>query len=157
MQSILMQLTKSSDYSLRILIYLAQRPGVRTTIRQISEAHAISENHLMKVVQKLAKRGYVKTTRGKGGGICLAPSPDKIAVGTVISDVQTLTPVECFKPHYDAACKLYPACGLRGALHEAQSAFFAALNNYTLSDVMGPKHRAVEAVKVSTSRRAAVR
>ena len=73
-KSILMQLTKSSDYSLRVLIYLAQRPGVRTTIRRISEAHDISENHVMEVVQKLAKRGYVKTTRAKGAGICLASS-----------------------------------------------------------------------------------
>ena len=139
-----MQLTKFSDYSLRVLIFLATRQHSHTTIREISDAHDISENHLMKVVQNLAKRGYLKTVRGKGGGIGLARSPEEIVIGAVVRDLEPLTPVECFAPQYDAACKLYPACGLRGALQEAQSAFFASLDHYRLSDVATPKRRAVQ-------------
>jgi len=137
-----MQLTKFSDYSLRVLIFLARRPSTHTTIRDIADAHDISENHLMKVVHQLAKRGYVKTVRGKGGGISLARPAPEISIGAIVRDVEPLTPAECFVPGYDASCKLYPNCGLRGALRAAQSAFLATLDGYHLSDIAGPKRSA---------------
>jgi Rrf2 family nitric oxide-sensitive transcriptional repressor len=133
-----MQLRKSSDYSLRVLIFLARRQGVHTTIRDVAQAHAISESHLMKVVQKLAKRGYVRTLRGKGGGISLARSPGKISVGDIVRDVEPFTPAECFVPGYRGSCKLYPNCRLRRALCSAQSSFLATLDEYSLNDVMVP-------------------
>lgn len=137
-----MQLTKFSDYSLRVLIFLARQPLTHTTIRDIADAHGISENHLMKVVHQLAKRGYVKTVRGKGGGISLARPATEISIGAIIRNVEPLTPAECFVPDYDASCRLYPNCGLRGALQAAQSAFLTTLDRYVLSDITGPKRPA---------------
>ena len=134
----LMQLRKSSDYSLRVLIFLARRKGAHTTIRDVAQAHEISESHLMKVVQKLAKRGYVSTLRGKGGGISLARSPGEISVGDIVRDLEPLTPAECFVPGYRGSCKLYPNCRLRRALCSAQSSFLATLDEYSLNDVMVP-------------------
>ena len=72
-----MQLTRFADYSLRALIYLAQREGLNTTIADIASAHRISKSHLMKVIHNLAKQGYVRTTRGKGGGISWRTHPRK--------------------------------------------------------------------------------
>ena len=93
-----MQLTKFSDYSLRVLMYLARRPDEQRTIRDIATAHGVSENHLMKVVQQLAKSGYVKTVRGKGGGVRLARAVAKISIGAIVREVEPLTPAECFLP-----------------------------------------------------------
>lgn len=132
-----MQLTKFSDYSLRVLMYLARRPDEQRTIRDIATAHGISENHLMKVVQQLAKSGYVKTVRGKGGGVRLARAVAKISIGALVREVEPLTPAECFLPGYDGRCSLFPRCALRGALHAAQSAFLRTLDTYTLRDMMG--------------------
>jgi Rrf2 family transcriptional regulator, nitric oxide-sensitive transcriptional repressor len=136
-----MQLTKFSDYSVRVLIFLAQQPAAHTTIRDISDAYEISESHLMKVVHQLAKRGYVKTVRGRGGGISLARPAAQISIGAIIRDIESFTPVECFVPGYDASCMLYPNCGLRGALRTAQSAYLTTLDRVSLSDVAGPKRR----------------
>ena len=133
-----MQLRKSSDYSLRVLIFLARRRGAHTTIRDVAQAHEISETHLMKLVQRLAKLGYVRTVRGKGGGISVARSPVEISVGAIVRDVEPLTPAECFVPGYEASCKLYPNCRLRRALRSAQSSFLATLDNYSLNDVVVP-------------------
>jgi Rrf2 family nitric oxide-sensitive transcriptional repressor len=133
-----MQLRKFSDYSLRVLIFLARRKGAHTTIRDVARAYEISESHLKKVVQKLAKRGYITTLRGKGGGISLARSPEEISVGDIVRDVEPLIPAECFVPGYKGSCKLYPNCRLRRALCSAQSSFLATLDDYTLNDVTVP-------------------
>lgn len=147
-----MQLTKFSDYSLRVLMFLARRTGVHTTIREIADAHQISENHLMKVVQQLSKRGYVRTVRGKGGGISLSRPAAEISVGALVRDVEPLTPAECFVPDYDGSCKLYPNCGLRGALSAAQESFLTTLDDYHLSDIVGLNRPGAPQVKSTPKR-----
>lgn len=131
-----MQLTKFGDYSLRVLIFLARRYGLHTTIGDLAAANRISKNHLMKVVHNLSKRGYVKAVRGRGGGISLARAAADISIGRVIRDVEPLTPAECFVPGYDAACTLYPKCALIGMLRAAQSSFLTTLDTMTIADVV---------------------
>ena len=62
-----MRLTTFTDYSLRVLIYLAIRGEQNTTIARIAQDGDISRNHLMKVVQELSQKGYVTAARGKTG------------------------------------------------------------------------------------------
>lgn len=99
-----MQLTRFTDYTLRVLIFLARRRGSRTTIRDIAEAHQVSEKHLVKVVHALSKRGFIITVRGKGGGVGLAREAADISIGNVVRDVESFTAAECFVPGYDATC-----------------------------------------------------
>src|SRR6201986_4502700 len=66
-----MRLTDYTDYSLRVLLYLAVRPEGLATIQDISDSYGISKNHLMKVVQRLAELGWVETVRGRNGGLRL--------------------------------------------------------------------------------------
>ena len=62
-----MKLTRFTDYSLRVLIYLGLKEDGRVTIREISEAYGISRNPLMKVVSLLTRMGYLDARRGPGG------------------------------------------------------------------------------------------
>ena len=52
-----MKLTSFTDYSLRVLIYLAAEPTRRATIAEIAGVFEISEHHLVKVVHFLGKQG----------------------------------------------------------------------------------------------------
>lgn len=63
-----MQLTSYTDYALRVLIYLAMPQKRRATITELADFFNISRNHLVKVVHHLGSKGFIKTTRGKGGG-----------------------------------------------------------------------------------------
>ena len=134
-----MQLTRYSDYSLRVLIYLAVAPERLVTIEEIARSYGISKAHLMKVVHQLGLRGYVETVRGRGGGLRLARRPEAIRVGDVVrSTEENMDLVECFDPT-SSHCAIEPACRLRSVLREALAAFMAALDRYTLADLVAKR------------------
>lgn len=65
-----MHLTSRTDYSLRVLIYLALQPGPgQATVQEVATRYGISSNHVAKVAQKLVQLGYVVSHRGRGGGL----------------------------------------------------------------------------------------
>ncbi len=131
-----LRLTTFTDYSLRVLIFLATEPGRRGTIREIAQAFDISENHLMKVAHLLGKAGLLANTRGKGGGLELAKAPRTIKIGRVVRATEgPPLPAECFdreKGH----CVITQVCALRGALREAVKNFYSVLDRYTLEDLV---------------------
>ena len=137
-----MRLTTHTDYALRTLMYLAARTDTLATIADVSKAYGISSNHLMKVVHELAQAGYVKTIRGRQGGMRLARPPEDIQIGDVVRRTEAeLNVAVCFA---DAgACVLHPCCVLERALKEALNAFLAVLDGYSLADLMRPRRRIV--------------
>jgi len=131
-----MRLTVFSDYTLRVLMYLAlDRPRL-ATISDIAKAYGISENHLMKVVHQLARAGIVETVRGKGGGIRLARAPGEIRLGDIVRASEGGAPiVECLSGDL-GACRITHACRLKGVLIEAFDALYASLDEHTLADLV---------------------
>jgi Rrf2 family nitric oxide-sensitive transcriptional repressor len=135
------QLTRYSDYSLRVLIYLAVDPDRLATIEDIARSYGISKAHLMKVVHQLGLRGYLETMRGRGGGLRLARRPEEIVVGDVIrSTEENMTLVECFD-QASSQCVIEPMCGLRSVLSEALTAFLTVLDRYTLADLVARRRK----------------
>lgn len=131
-----MQLTLYTDYSLRVLIYLGIRPQQQATITEIAASYGISRNHLVKVVHNLANLGYIKTTRGRGGGMLLAYNPAEINIGEVVQKTEpNFDLVECFDKENNT-CPIAPGCALIKALKAAKSSFLEVLNQYTLADVV---------------------
>lgn len=130
-----MKLTAFTDYSLRVLIYLAADTTRRATIAEIAASYGISENHLVKVVHFLGKRGWIETVRGKGGGILLAMPPAQLNVGRVVRDTEgAAEPAECFSAD-GGHCLITGPCRLKNVLAEAVKAFYAVLDRYTLEDI----------------------
>ena len=78
-----MHLNLHTDFGLRVLLYLGSTPDGAASAPDIASAYDISLNHLRKVVQALSRAGYVRTTRGRTGGIALAMAPSEIGIGQV--------------------------------------------------------------------------
>lgn len=132
-----MRLTTFSDYTLRVLMYLALEPDRLATIPEIAAAYGISENHLMKVVHQLGRSGVIESQRGKGGGIRLALPAAEIRIGAVVREAEGEAPiVECMGENPGNCC-IAPACQLSGILARAFDALYAKLDEYTLADLMG--------------------
>lgn len=128
-----MQLSRFTDYALRVLIFVGRHDGRVCTMSEIAAHHHISQEHLRKVTHKLAKLGYLDSRRGRGGGIVLGDDPARIRIGDVIlATEKDLAIVDC-----DALdCILRPACSLKRALDRGARAFIAALNDVTLADLL---------------------
>lgn|SRR5690606_5449871 len=143
-----MQLTRYSDYSLRSLTYLALNRHRLVTVPEIASAYGISRAHLMKVIQHLGQLGYVETQRGRGGGLGLGMDPSAIRIGDlVLRTEERFQLAECFSPGTQS-CTIQAACRLRDVLQEALDAFIAALNRYTLQDLLKNRRGLVQLLRL---------
>lgn len=131
-----MQLTRYTDYSLRVLIYLSLHQDKLVTIEEITDYYNISRNHLMKVVHDLSLKGFIETIRGKNGGMRLATSPEKIHIGDVVRRMEpSFNIVECVTDENEV-CRVAPICSLKSVLDEALAKFLNHLDQYTLADAV---------------------
>ncbi len=138
-----MELTAFTDYSLRVLMYLAQEEGLQSSIDELAEYYGVSRHHIAKITGRLAKAGYLKNSRGKNGGISLALRPEEINIGEVVRCTEPhFNLVECFSSE-DNSCLLNNCCLLKGILYGARAQFFQHLEKFTLADAISgewPKH-----------------
>ena len=129
-----MQLTRHTDYALRLLIHLSQAEGHRASIAEIAAAQDISRTHLMKIANALVHAGFLTAMRGRGGGIALARPAEEINLGAVIRATDPhCALIDC------TGCRLTPLCALPKALAEAARAFHASLARYSLADMVKPQ------------------
>jgi Rrf2 family nitric oxide-sensitive transcriptional repressor len=130
-----MRLTVQSDYALRVLMYLGIHAGRLTTIEEIARAYGISQNHLMKIVNRLATHGFVETLRGRGGGLRLARAAESITLGEVLRIIEDdFDLVGCFNS--DDFCRISKICRLKRALQRALDAYLSELDSWTLADII---------------------
>ena len=131
-----MRLTRFSDYSLRLLLYLAVHRDRVVSVREVSRAYRVSPHIVVKAVQILVELGFVVSVRGRQGGLRLSKEPGEINVGAVIRATEpSWDLVECFNLATNT-CPIEPACGLKGVLSKAQRAFLDVLSDHTLADFM---------------------
>lgn len=135
-----MRLTQWTDFTLRVLMYCAasQEREQPVTISEIAESHGISRSHLTKIVQELGAKGWLETTRGRGGGMRLLKPAREIVLGDVVRATETdFAMVECFDQASNQ-CRLSTHCRLKIALKEATQSYLAVLDGITLAELVAP-------------------
>lgn len=141
-----MRFNQSTDYALRVLMYLGLNSGRLATISEIAATYDISRNHLMKVIHRLGRAGFVHTQRGKGGGICLARSAKEIYVGDVVRRMEeNWDLVECFRADGGHCC-IRSVCALRSVLRHGLNTLLRTLDEFTIDDLL--KHRQSELIEL---------
>lgn len=130
-----MRITRYTDYSLRLLMYLALKKEELATIGEIAEHYGISKNHLMKVAQQLSNDGYTSSTPGRYGGLRLNRPAEEINIGALVRRLEEGSALmDCFGP--DDNCVISSICQLKRLFADALEAFFAVLDDYTLADLV---------------------
>lgn len=136
-----MQLSKLSDYALRVLILAATREPRLVTVQEVADIYGIPVGHVRKITNLLAREGLLASVRGRAGGYRLGMPAERIRIGAVLRRTETdFRIVECFDPS-SGLCRLEPGCRLRAALAEALHAFLAVLDRVTLGDIVADRRQ----------------
>ncbi|WP_420350786.1 RrF2 family transcriptional regulator [Paenirhodobacter sp.] len=109
------------------------------TIEEAANLYGISRAHLMKVASQLTQAGFLRSVRGRYGGLTLARPASDIRLGDVLRVTEPdFALVGCFSADATevSACRIIGRCRLTGILAEALQAFMATMDRYTLADVM---------------------
>lgn len=129
-----MQLTRFSDYALRVLMFAHAAGGRLVTIEEMAASYRISRAHLMKVVNTLSRAGYLTSVRGRFGGVTLARPADAIRLGDVVRATEPdFALVECFSA--GGRCAIGDCCRLPAVLQRALGAFLAELDRHTIASI----------------------
>lgn len=133
----MLRFTREAEYGLLAMAYIATRPtGELAYRKEIAEHHNIPREFLAKVLQKLSRRGLIKSFRGIRGGYLLARVPAEISVADVVSAVDgPLALVECARQ--DGSCPQIEICGFRSVLWGLQDDILGMLQRITVKDLSG--------------------
>src|SRR4030042_7022016 len=130
-----MQITRSGEYGLRGLLFLAvQPPESITLISEISRKQHIPEPFLAKIFQRLSKAGLLRSIRGAKGGFCLGRPAREITMREIIEVLEgPIALNRCLLQKGE--CDEEESCPLYGVWEEAQQRFLEVLNKTTMEDL----------------------
>ena len=131
-----MYLSKFTDYSFRILMYLGNNPDKLSTVDELSSILGLSTHHVKKIVYKLSKNNYILSLKGRNGGIKLGMDPKDINLGNLLEITEdNLDILECFSIENNT-CSLNNCCKLKPIINDALESFKLELSKYTLDDIL---------------------
>ena len=125
-----------TQYGIRALAYLAQKPNWEAIGAEIAEAEAISPKYLEGILTRLAVAGLIRSERGKNGGYRLAKAPDSISMANVVAALDgQVRPVDCVDEL--GICDHDLTCRSRKFWIGLKSAIDQYLRGQTLQDIVG--------------------
>ncbi|HKY31313.1 MAG TPA: Rrf2 family transcriptional regulator [Candidatus Polarisedimenticolia bacterium] len=128
----MLRLSRETDYSLLALMYIAERePGQLAYRRDIAAHYNIPREFLAKVLQKLCRRGLVKSYRGMQGGYALARRPETITLADVVEAIDgpiALVDCQCDPD----GCPQEEACTVQSVMGEVRRGIEEVLRGISL-------------------------
>ena len=131
-----MRLTTRTNLAMRTLMFCAANPGRTVRKAEVAEVCNASENHLAQVIHLLAQKKFLRTLRGRAGGLTLGRPAESIKVGEVFREFESVLPfTECFAGGGNA-CPQVGACRLKCVLADALAAFYDQLDRVSVADLV---------------------
>ena len=128
------RLSKKTDYALMAMKHLAARGGESASTREIAEQYDIPLELLAKILQRLARRGFLASHQGVHGGYFLARPATLITVADVIQAIDgPLTITACSVK--DEVCEQFGKCNVRDPLYRVKDRILAALATCTIAEI----------------------
>jgi Rrf2 family protein len=131
-----MQLTRSGEYGLRGLLYLAKQPSEKVAlVSEISREQNIPETFLAKIFQRLSKAGLLRSIRGANGGFSLGKPANEITMREIIEAIEgPIALNRCLLR--EGECEEQKVCPLLPIWEEVQQRFLEILDRTTMEDLI---------------------
>lgn len=145
----MLRLSKKTDYALLALRYLAiEAPSGVASARAIAERYDIPVELLAKVLQHLARVGFVAAHKGAHGGYALARPTTAISVADVVQAMDGPLSVTACAPG-DDRCAQFATCTVRDPLWRLKDRLLTVLRTTTLAEMTEREDEARVAISVS--------
>lgn len=130
----MLKLTKKADYGLIALKHLAVHPDASASAKEIADRYGVPLPLLAKILQKLAKNGFLKSEHGTNGGYRLAREANAITVLEIIRFIDgPIILTSCFTEH--KPCDQSERCTVREPLRRVHEGILNLLNSITIADI----------------------
>jgi len=87
--------SRSSEYAIRAFVYLAQVPDGRyAMVKNIAESEEIPAHFLAKILQQLARKGLLRSSKGPTGGFALRVDAADIRLLDIVEALDGLAPYQ---------------------------------------------------------------
>lgn len=127
-------LSDATEYGLRAVVWLAQRPGQAQKVREIAEGTRATPGYLIKVLQALAKVGILSAQRGSSGGFRLERDPAELSVLEVINAIDPIERIRTcplgLESHGECLCPMHRR------IDDAMAAIEQSFGDSTIDDLL---------------------
>ena len=132
----MLRLSKKADYALMAMKHLAIKAdaGASSSAREIAEQYDIPIELMAKVLQRLARRGLLKSHQGTRGGYQLSRPSAAISVADVIQAIDGPVTVTACSTE-DERCGQFAKCNVRDPLWRIKDRILAALATCSLAEI----------------------
>lgn len=135
----MVKLNKSTRFALYSIVELSKDMHRILTAKQIADKYGVSEHHVIKVLQHLAKAGMVRSIRGVNGGFQLAADPKELTMLDIVKTIEPQIPhTACVLLEDNEACRLTEACRIGDVLNEIQEQAYYTLKSITIATLISP-------------------
>ena len=107
----MVKISTKGRYALRVMLDLAiNQTGEFVPLKDISQRQDITVKYLEQIISPLIKIGYLRSSRGNGGGYRLAKEPKDYRIGDILRVTEgDLTVVACLEGN-DNTCNRQENC-----------------------------------------------
>ena len=129
-----MQVSKSLDYAVRSLTYIAKEKASVFTIRDISQKQHIPQNYLAKIMRKLVQKGLLSSSPGPEGGYSLRKPTEDISLKDIYEAIEgDMQLIDCMEKN--VVCELFNSCTQRSVWDHLQLHTLTFLNDISVKDI----------------------
>ena len=132
------QLSKKVEYGLIAVRHMAGgRTGQIFTAKEIADKYHIPYELLAKVMQKLAKKGYIASYQGVNGGYTLTRNPRDLKVSAIINAIEekaAVTIIQC-EAETPENCIIHSTCTIKSPLVKLQTSINKVLDELTIMEM----------------------
>lgn len=126
-------ISEAASLAIHAMVLIA-RSGQSVNVTHIAQRMGASRNHLAKVMQRLVKDGFVKSTRGPAGGFVLNKNPEDITLLSIYESIEG--PIELSGcPLAHKVCAI-GQCLMEGVIGEATALVINHFAQKRLSDLL---------------------
>ena len=142
----MLKLTKKADYGLIALKHLAVNGPASSSAKEIADTYGVPVALLSKILQKLAKQGFLASEHGTNGGYKLARDAHEITALEVIRAIDgPIFLTACFTEH--GYCCHTDKCIVRDPLQKVHEGILRLLASITIGDMSTDSAAAADAAK----------